>query len=107
MYNILSCSGFLESATTGLNFGSCFSARIGLVFLFFIIAIIRKWGAEEWGIDYSFWLSLLAGLLSYLIIVTISGSFRFAFLMGLLAALVIGYGAGYFIGGSDDGGDWG
>jgi len=107
-YNILSCKGFIEEiGSVGLNFGPCFSAKIGFVILFFLIAVIRKWGAEEWGIDYNFWLSLIAGLLSYFIVVTIIGNFKISFAIGLAVAVVVGYGAGYFIGGSDDGGDYG
>ena len=103
-YNIISCSGWESEAAGWVASAPCLKSRIGVVILFFIIAIIRKWGAEEIGINYSFWLSLIAGMMVYILIVTLSGSFKFAFAGGLVAALVLGYGAGFLGLGESEGG---
>ena len=99
-YNLLTCGGFGE-VTSWFAGGGCLSARMGLVLLFFLIAIVRKWGAEEWGIPFNFVFSLIGGVALYLILVTLTGSFKLAFGIGILAALILGYGGGSFFGGSD------
>ena len=96
-YNLLSCSGF--DVTSGyMTFGSCMKARLGLVFLFFIIAVIRKWGGEEVGLSFSFLFALIFGIVPYLIIITIFGSFKLAFLVGIVGGLAGGYLAGGIVG---------
>ena len=57
VYNILSCGGF-ETGAGWVAGGGCLSSRLGLVFLFFLVAVIRKWGAEEMGIDFSFFVGI-------------------------------------------------
>lgn len=94
-YNLLTCAGFAEQAGWVAS-SACLKARIGVVIIFFMLAMIRKWGGEEIGISFNFLISLVAGILSYLIIVTITGSFKIAFLVGLVAGLVGGYGGGMF-----------
>lgn len=102
MYNILSCKGFGQGASYVAQ-GGCIKARLGIVILFFLIAIIRKWGGEEIGIEYNFWSSLAFGILGYIIITAIFGSFKISLILGIVLALIGGYGAGYFFGGSDGG----
>ena len=104
-YNILTCNGFGEaiasSGIAGIGSGDCIKARLGLVMLFFIIAIVRRWGGEEIGLNYNFWISLLCGLILYFIIVTFTGSFKIAMGIGLVGALVGGYGGGIMFGGEE------
>jgi len=62
-YNLLSCKGFIaENASTTLDIGgACSMARLVLVGLFFINALVRKWGGEEWILIITFgweWLEL-------------------------------------------------
>ena len=97
MYNILSCQGFSEG-TGWVASSGCLKARLGIVILFFIIAIIRKWGGEEMGIGFSFIFALIGGILPYIILVTIFGSFKIAFVVGIVGALIGGYGIGLFSG---------
>jgi hypothetical protein len=104
-YNILTCEGFTETAAGWVAGGSCLKSRIGLVLLFFIIAVIRKWGGEEIGLGFSFILALLGGIFGYLIVIIIFGSFKIAMAVGLIAALVLGYGGGTIFGDSG-GGDY-
>lgn len=100
VYNIISCGGFSETAGWVAG-GSCLKGRIGIVILFFLIAIVRRWGGEEFGIDFSFMFGLIGGLGGYLAMITIFGSLKVAFAVGLVGALVLGYGAGSFVGGEE------
>jgi hypothetical protein len=103
VYNILTCAGFDGAKETALSLvgGNCIKARFGLVILFFLIAIVRKWGAEMFGIGYSFWLSLISGLGVYFLVILFTGSFKFALGFGFIAGLVMGYGSGLFFGGEE------
>ena len=76
-------------------------ARLGIVGLFFLIAIIRKWGGEAIDVEFSFVWSLILGLGLYLVLITIFGSMKIAFVGGLIAGVLAGYGAGFFGGGDD------
>jgi len=105
LYNLLSCKGFIEenaSITFDIG-GACSSARLVLVVLFFINALVRKWGGEELDIEYNFWMGMIGAILGYLVPLTFSGSIKFSFLIGLLAMLAGGYGSGYIFGGGSDG----
>ena len=102
IYNILSCSGFGETAGYMAS-GPCTKARLGVVVLFFLIAIIRKWGGEEVGLEFNFLFALAFGLLSYFLVITFTGHFGIAFLIGLVLSVIGGYGSGLlgFGGGSE------
>jgi hypothetical protein len=96
IYNLFSCGGF----STDL-LGGCSKAWLGMALLFLIIALVRKWGAEEWGIGYSFIYSSIAGLLGYFLVITFTGNVGISFLVGLIIGIGIGYGIGFVTGGSD------
>jgi len=106
LYNPLSCSGFITEATgkIGMNFGACAGAKLAMVGLFFINALVRKWGGEEVGLDYNFWAGLGGAFIGWLILTIFTGNVKIAFVVGLVAMLVGGYGFGAFFGGGDDGG---
>ena len=103
MYNPISCSGW-ESDSVGTYMGSapCIKSKIGFVILFFLIAIIRRWGGEEMGMNFSFIFGLIFGFSGYLIMIIIFGAFKWAFVVGILGALVGGYVIGPMLG---DGGE--
>ena len=101
-YNIINCQGWEEVGTGWVANSPCLKARIGLVLLFFIIAIVRKWGGEEVGLSFSFLFALIGGILPYFIIITIFGSFKFAMVSGLIGELAGGYLGGMFFGGGED-----
>ena len=86
----MSCSGFDASVM-----GSCSLAWIAMVLIFFIAAFTRKWGGEEMGLDFSFLWSLVSGFLSYIILITIFGSIKWALLAGIIGVFAGGYGVGY------------
>ena len=54
LYNLLTCSGWEAKVGSYVGGSGCIKSRIGLVVLFFIIAVLRKWGGEEVGLDYNF-----------------------------------------------------
>jgi len=101
LHNLATCSGWATDSMGYIAAGGCMKSRLGLVLLFFIIALIRKWGSEEVGLDFNFLLALVGGLGSYFMIVTILGSFKIAMVVGLICALVLGYGGGLLFGGSE------
>ena len=87
--------------------GSCSMSWFGLVILFFVGAAVRKWVAEEMSIPFEFWFGLAAGVIADFITMGLSGSFKLALFVGLLAMFGVGFGIAYMIGGgSDSGGDY-
>lgn len=98
MANLLTCSGFTESQGSWVASLPCMQARIGIVILFFIIAVIRKWGGEEMGLSYSFVFGLICGIVPYFLIASIFASAGWAFIVGLIGAIAGGYGFGLFMG---------
>ena len=104
IYNPLSCSGFITDATSkvSINFGACAGARLVMVGLFFLNALVRKWGGEEIGLEYNFWAGLGGAFLGWLIPLMFTGNIKVSFVVGLVAMLAGGYGGGMFLGGGDD-----
>ena len=78
-------------------------ARLGLVILFFIIAIIRKWGGEEVGMSFNFLFALILSIIPYLFVIFLTGSFKIAMGVGIVGGLAGGYGGGMFF--ESEGGD--
>lgn len=97
-YNLFSCKGFETSESVGLSFGLCAQAKLCMVVLFFITAVVRKWGGEELDIDFSFIGGLIGGMLSYFIIISICGMIKVAFIIGLVGMLLGGYCGGMLFG---------
>ena len=105
VYNPISCSGWERAGAGYLDIGgACMKSKLGFVILFFVIALLRKWGGEEVGMPFSFLFSLVLGLGGYGLMIVIFGSFKLAMLIGLIGAAVGGYGGGIFFG--DEGGSY-
>ena len=104
IHSLLTCSGFTETAGSFIASGDCMKSRLGFVILFFIIAIARKWGGEEMGLNFSFLFGLVGSLVPYFIVVTLFGSFKIALIVGLLGGLVGGYLLGAVFGEGEGGG---
>jgi len=81
----MSCGGFSTEF-----FGGCSMAWIGVVILFFIIVFARKYLGEEAGVPFSLPGALLGGFGGYLIILTISCSYKFALVGGIGGVIVLG-----------------
>lgn len=101
-YNLLSCKGFEVSEKIGLSFGACAQAKIGLILIFFINAIVRKWGGEEVGLDYSFLGGIIGGIGSYFIVISFLGSFKIALVVGLVFMALGGYLGGSLFGDGEE-----
>lgn len=100
-YNLISCSGWEATGSGWVGSAPCIKAKIGIVLLFFVICLIRKWGAEEIGIGFSLLFGLIGGLVPYFLIITIFGSFKAALVIGLVGGLAGGYLGGMFFGGEE------
>jgi len=92
VYNIMTCGGFGTEVL-----GGCSLAWAGFVVLFFLGALLRKYAGEDMDIDFSFFGSLVIGFLSYLVVVTITGSPRWSIVVGIIGIVVGGYGAPFII----------
>ena len=90
IYNLMSCQGFGTEF-----FGGCGMAWMGIVLLFFICAFVRKWIGEEAGIEYNFIIGLCGAFLADILVVTFTGSFKFALLAGIGGAC-LGFLGGMF-----------
>jgi hypothetical protein len=98
MYNPLTCAGW-EGATTGwIAAGGCLAARLGFVFLFFLVFILRKWFFELIMIPFNVFTSLIGSLLTYLIIIIIFGSFKWALALGVAGIFIFGIVGAIFFG---------
>ncbi len=91
IHNIVNCKGFAEATTGWVASAECMKARLGFVILFFLLAIIRKWGGEEIGIEFNSIFAYLFGLIAYFLIITFTGNFLLSFVIGLGAGLIGGY----------------
>jgi hypothetical protein len=98
MANIMTCVGF----DTGL-FGGCSFAWLGIAILFFIVMLCRKWIGEEMGYSFNVIFAFVGAYLPYLIIVSLTASAKWALLGGIVGMAILGFGAGIFFGGSEDG----
>lgn len=102
-YNLISCAGW-EAGSGWFGSGACIGARLGIVLLFFIVAIARKWLGEEMGLNFSFLWALVLSLVPYFLVITIFGSAKIAMLVGIIGLLIGGFGVGYLFGSGSDGG---
>jgi len=97
VYNIMTCQGW-----DPVFMGGCSLAWLTFAALFFIAAFARKWLGEEQGIDFSFIFSLVVGFLADLIVISITGNFKWGLLAGFVGVLAGGYGAGLIGFGGDE-----
>ena len=103
LYNLISCRGFGDAVEkTTMQFGDCAGARLGLVALFFINALLRKWGGEKMGIEYNFWLGLAGAFLGYLITITFTGMVGLSMIIGIAGMILGGYFGGSLFGGDGE-----
>jgi len=100
-FNIVSCAGWERTGTGYISGGACMTGRMGIVILFFLIAIMRKWLGEEMGMPFNFLIALVGGLGGYIVVLTIVGVTKWAFLVGLIGSLAGGFFGGMFIGGEE------
>lgn len=97
LHNMMTCSGFGTSM-----FGGCSMAWAGLVVLFFVAAILRKWVGEEGGVPFNFLLSLAGGLFVYVTVISIFGAMNYALAAGLVGVVLAGFVGPKFIDGGTE-----
>jgi hypothetical protein len=90
IYNMMTCNNLGTDVLSG-----CGMAWLGLVILFFIGALLRKWGGEEMDIPFNFITCIIVSFLAYMIVMAFTGSTKFSMLAGIIALLVGGYGTPY------------
>ena len=83
--NIMTCGGLDKAILSG-----CSMAWIGLVILFFLIAIARKYLGEEAGVPFSFGGAILGGFGTYVLVVTLTCSYKLAIVGGIAGIVVLG-----------------
>jgi hypothetical protein len=96
-WNIISCKGF-PGNVGWFNFGDCMKAKLGIVFLFFILAILNKWVFGLMGVSFNLWIGALGGVVAYIGVVSLFGAFKVAMGVGLAAGIVLGIVGGYAFG---------
>jgi len=89
---------------SGRGFGTEFFGPLGMVWLgmvglFFIIVLSRKWLGEEMGISFSTAGAFIGGYLPYIILATITCQFKWAFVAGIIGFIIGAYLGGMFTGG--------
>jgi hypothetical protein len=93
---------------TGVGFDTGFMggfsmAWIGVVILFFIIALTRKWIGEEMGMPFSFIGGLVVGILPYFLAIYFTCSYKIALVIGIVGAAIGGFLLENVFGGGDGG----
>ena len=78
-------------------------AWLGMVILFFIIVLARKWMGEEFGMPFNTLGAFIGAYVPYVIAVSITCSFKWALAAGLVGFAIGGFGLGFF---SEDGGEY-
>jgi len=97
IYNLMTCENFIKC------FGKDWiAAWIGLLIIAVIIMLGKKWLGEEEIIGYSYnWLFSILGAIIYILMVSFTGSAKWSLLVGVIATLLAGFGAGSMFGGTD------
>ena len=102
-YNMMSCTGFDPSFM-----GGCSLAWVGLVISVFVIMFARKWLFEEaLQAEFAFYIAIAVTVITYFIVVGISGNYKIATAASMLAGMAAGYFGPMAMGGGDGGGDGG
>ena len=93
--NIMTGSGF--DMTMGGQYSLTLAA---LVVLVFIIIFAKRWLSEE-GVGFNWIFASVGTGVAYLITISLSCSYKLAFVIGLAAMIIVGFGAGYFMDGGE------
>jgi len=93
----MTCEGF-----DNVGFlGDCSMAWLGLVILFFILAFGRKAIEDLAGLEFTFPWAIVCGVVGYAILVTLTGTFKWGLLVGILSGFAGGFLLAPFFGGGE------
>lgn len=84
--------------------GGCGLAWFGLVVIFFCSALLNKWAGDDVGLEFNMIISIVLGFFIYILMITFTGSVKFALIAGILGLLAGGYLTPY-VWNADGGGD--
>lgn len=98
MFNPMTCGGFDKSFM-----GGCSMAWVGFAILVFAGLIARRQLAEELGLDFNVIGAFIGSLVTYLVVISIFGSWQWSLGAGAIGLFIGGFGIGFFTGGSDGG----
>lgn len=105
-YNLLTGEGFI-TATSQANgwFGNValIKARLAMVFIIFLMAILNKWVFGMMGVAFNSYIAMAAGVISYIIVISIFGAMKIAFAVGIVVGIVVGIIGGGTVGSTADG----
>jgi len=96
--NIMTGAGFDLGFMGGFGL-----AWLGLVILFFLIVFTRKWVGEEMGVGFNLLGAFVGAGIPYLIVITITCSYKWALGIGIIGLVIGGFLLGQFI---DSGDEW-
>lgn len=102
IYNMMTCGGMGTDIL-----GKCSMSWLGLVILFFVAAFANKWLGKEMDIPFNFIVSLVVGFTAYVVLITFTGSTKWALLAGLIGEAVGGFLGGMSFGAGPGGNDSG
>lgn len=99
IYSLMSCRGWEDSGFMG----PCSIAWLLFALLVFVVLISRRQIDEFFDMEYNLILGFAGALVPYLLIVTLTGAMKWAFLAGLIGSLVLGIFGGSLFGGAGAG----
>ena len=103
-YNIISGKGF--GATHGWFGGAeVIKARLAVVILFFLMAILNKWVFGMLGVAFNLWAATAGGVIVYMVLISITGAVKVALGIGIVAGIAAGILGGASLGSTADGGE--
>jgi len=94
----MSCQGWTESGFMG----PCSVSWLVLAILVFVVLISRKQIGENLGYTYNLIGGFVGVIVPFLIIITIFGTYKWAFLAGLVGSFIGGLFGGSIFGGSEE-----
>lgn len=96
MCNIMTGAGFDLGFMGGLSM-----AWVGMVILFFLVIFSRKWLGEEMGVGFNTIAAFVGGYLPYLIVISITCSYKWALGAGIVGFVIGGFLLGQFMDSGD------
>lgn len=102
-YNLINGKGFLAADAHGwIGNIALIKARLALVFIIFLMAILNKWVFGMMSMAFNSWIAMAGGVVTYIIIISITGAMKVAFGIALVVGIVAGILGGGAFGSTTD-----